>query len=256
MPARAPRLILQAQYSPLPVFAFRYDPVALEPASDVDPYVNRLLIAARPALPLEASVSARASTPWPLPNSDAAAEMTTGQTAWSSTCVRPGRGSSSACCSVAAKALVCSVRRMRNSPHHLSCGPVLALPVIRHLPQQIVFGPGQVDHFHDHLRPRTQCTRESWSGEPKRLSRGGGSASGIFGTCSGASGHGLSSCFDTYWPSKICGFRHWVCPRRVVTFLPVQSFRLGRPGRAAKLHAAQPASGQHAIRMQAATMPS
>lgn len=31
----------------------------------------------------------------------------------------------------------------------------------------------------------TQCTRDSLSGEPKRLSRGGGSASGIFGTCSG-----------------------------------------------------------------------
>ena len=34
---------------------------------------------------------------------------------------------------------------------------------------------------------RTQWTRESLSGEPKRLSRGGVLARGIFGTCSGAS---------------------------------------------------------------------
>jgi hypothetical protein len=34
---------------------------------------------------------------------------------------------------------------------------------------------------------RTQCTRDSFSGEPKRLSRGGGLASGMLATCSGAS---------------------------------------------------------------------
>ena len=137
-------------------------------------------------------------------------------------------------------------RRMRNQP------PAKGRPLSRSsmlLPRPLPAAP--------------QCIFDSLRGDPKRLSRGGkrlsrggGAARGIFGTCSGASGHGLSSCFDTYWPSKICGFRHWMCPRRVVTFLSVQSFRLDRPGRAAKLHPAQPASGQHAIRMPAATMPS
>ena len=43
-PRRAPRLILQAQYSILPVFAFRYAPVPAAAAAAVDAYVNRLLI--------------------------------------------------------------------------------------------------------------------------------------------------------------------------------------------------------------------
>jgi hypothetical protein len=37
--------MLAAQYSLLPIFAFRYTPVLLEPAPSVDRYVNRLLIA-------------------------------------------------------------------------------------------------------------------------------------------------------------------------------------------------------------------
>lgn len=41
---RAPRLVLQAQYSILPVFAFRYAPVPAACAA-LDAYVNRLLIA-------------------------------------------------------------------------------------------------------------------------------------------------------------------------------------------------------------------
>jgi hypothetical protein len=46
MPPRGrPRLMLAAQYSLLPIFAFRYTPVQLEPAPSVDRYVNRLLIA-------------------------------------------------------------------------------------------------------------------------------------------------------------------------------------------------------------------
>jgi len=45
VPTRAPRLILQAQYSLLPVFAFRYEPVEAQNTSDLDPYVTRLLIA-------------------------------------------------------------------------------------------------------------------------------------------------------------------------------------------------------------------
>jgi hypothetical protein len=40
-----PRLILQAQYSILPVYAFRYRPVAAR-ARSLDPYTNRLLITA------------------------------------------------------------------------------------------------------------------------------------------------------------------------------------------------------------------
>jgi hypothetical protein len=45
VPTREPRLILQAQYSVLPVFAFQYEPVEAQDASDLDPYVTRLLIA-------------------------------------------------------------------------------------------------------------------------------------------------------------------------------------------------------------------
>jgi hypothetical protein len=78
-----------------------------------------------------------------------------------------------------------TARRVWNRAHHLRSGLVLALPLIRHLPQQIIFGPSQVRHFHDHLWPN-QCTRDSFRGEPNRLSRGGGSASGMRGTRSGA----------------------------------------------------------------------
>lgn len=49
--ATRPRLILQAQYSILPVYAFSYAPVAVE-APRVDPYVNRLLL--KPAAELAA----------------------------------------------------------------------------------------------------------------------------------------------------------------------------------------------------------
>jgi hypothetical protein len=48
-PATKPRLILQAQYSLLPVFAFRYRPIALAAPPCVDSYVNRLLIANLPS---------------------------------------------------------------------------------------------------------------------------------------------------------------------------------------------------------------
>lgn len=44
-PAERPRLMLIAQYSLLPVFAFNYHPVTLRPRPTVDPYINRLLIA-------------------------------------------------------------------------------------------------------------------------------------------------------------------------------------------------------------------
>jgi hypothetical protein len=43
-PSGRPRLMLAAQYSLLPIYAFRYRPLALEPKPMVDPYVNRLLI--------------------------------------------------------------------------------------------------------------------------------------------------------------------------------------------------------------------
>ena len=44
VPRRAPRLILQAQYSLLPVFALRYDPLPIRVGQEIDRYVNRLLI--------------------------------------------------------------------------------------------------------------------------------------------------------------------------------------------------------------------
>ena len=44
VPRRAPRLILQAQYSLLPVYALRYDPVPIQVGRAFDRYVNRLLV--------------------------------------------------------------------------------------------------------------------------------------------------------------------------------------------------------------------
>lgn len=44
VPLARPRLILQVQYSLLPVFALLYRPVAAEPRPGLDPYVNRLLL--------------------------------------------------------------------------------------------------------------------------------------------------------------------------------------------------------------------
>lgn len=48
-PISRPRLILQAQYSLLPVFAFNYRPVSLPVAQAIDPYVNRLLVHPKPS---------------------------------------------------------------------------------------------------------------------------------------------------------------------------------------------------------------
>jgi hypothetical protein len=42
---------------------------------------------------------------------------------------------------------------MPHRSHDLPRGLVLALPLIRHLSQEVVFGPRQVGHFHDQLRP-------------------------------------------------------------------------------------------------------
>jgi hypothetical protein len=47
VPTCTPRLILQAQYSLLPVFAFRYEPPVQNVVSGLDAYVNRLLVAQR-----------------------------------------------------------------------------------------------------------------------------------------------------------------------------------------------------------------
>lgn len=44
-PSNRPRLMLVAQYSLLPVFAFKYHPLTMRPRPAVDPYVNRLIIA-------------------------------------------------------------------------------------------------------------------------------------------------------------------------------------------------------------------
>ena len=46
-PRHKPRLILQAQYSLLPIFAFEYEPVAHPAAHGLDAYVNRLLVVRR-----------------------------------------------------------------------------------------------------------------------------------------------------------------------------------------------------------------
>ncbi|WP_052403006.1 hypothetical protein [Muricoccus aerilatus] len=43
-PAGAPRLILQVQYSILPIFAFHYEPVPAPLHYSPDPYVNRLIV--------------------------------------------------------------------------------------------------------------------------------------------------------------------------------------------------------------------
>lgn len=43
-PTERPRLMLIAQYSLLPVYAFKYRPLALLPKPDVNPYVNRLIV--------------------------------------------------------------------------------------------------------------------------------------------------------------------------------------------------------------------
>lgn len=44
VPRRGPRLILQAQYSLLPVYALRYAPLPIPVGDEIDPYVNRLLV--------------------------------------------------------------------------------------------------------------------------------------------------------------------------------------------------------------------
>lgn len=55
MPPRAmPRLILQVQYSLLPVFAFRYEPVPAVLPGHLDAYVNRLMVAGPAAAGAEA----------------------------------------------------------------------------------------------------------------------------------------------------------------------------------------------------------
>jgi hypothetical protein len=53
VPTLAPRLILQAQYSLLPVFAFHYEPVEAEDTSDLDAYVTRLILRRRARSRLE-----------------------------------------------------------------------------------------------------------------------------------------------------------------------------------------------------------
>lgn len=44
-PIERPRLMLIAQYSLLPVYAFKYRPLAMLPRPAVDPYINRLIVA-------------------------------------------------------------------------------------------------------------------------------------------------------------------------------------------------------------------
>jgi hypothetical protein len=51
VPRQSPRLIIQAQYSLLPVFAFRYEPLSLPNLRNPDPYLLRLLLASGAASP-------------------------------------------------------------------------------------------------------------------------------------------------------------------------------------------------------------
>jgi len=46
-PTDQPRLMLQAQYSLLPVFAFLYEPISISPVRHIDRYINRLLLRSR-----------------------------------------------------------------------------------------------------------------------------------------------------------------------------------------------------------------
>jgi hypothetical protein len=46
VPSKRPRLLLQIQYSLLPVYAYRYQPLAYEGLERFDPYVNRLFLKA------------------------------------------------------------------------------------------------------------------------------------------------------------------------------------------------------------------
>jgi hypothetical protein len=47
-PSTSPRLILQVQYSLLPIFAFRYEPAKITGGALLDRYVNRLIVAPSP----------------------------------------------------------------------------------------------------------------------------------------------------------------------------------------------------------------
>jgi hypothetical protein len=66
---------------------------------------------------------------------------------------------------------------MRHGAHDLTRLLVLPLRLIRHLPQQVVFGPCQVGYLEDQLGPQPVDLPELQR-RAKRLSRGAGSASG------------------------------------------------------------------------------
>jgi len=55
---------------------------------------------------------------------------------------------------------------MRNGPHHLTRRLVLALALIRDLPQQVILGPGEVGHLNDHLWPHPMHARQLERSEP------------------------------------------------------------------------------------------
>jgi hypothetical protein len=75
---------------------------------------------------------------------------------------------------------------MRDLAPHFARRLVFAQPFIDDLAQQIVLGPGEEFDPGDELG-RTQRTRLSTSGGPKRVLRGGGASSGIRETASGCS---------------------------------------------------------------------
>src|SRR5262249_54766945 len=71
------------------------------------------------------------------------------------------------------------------APHDLSGRLILPLALVRDRPQKAAFCPCQVTSTT--RSGRTQCTRDSSSGEPNLFSRGGGSASGMRGVSRGLS---------------------------------------------------------------------
>src|SRR5215212_3081242 len=70
--------------------------------------------------------------------------------------------------------------RIGDPPNHLRGRLVLPLTLIRDLPQQVVFSPRRIGNLHDQLGPHPVHAGEL-QGRAKRLSRGGGSASGMLG---------------------------------------------------------------------------
>ena len=82
---------------------------------------------------------------------------------------------------------------------HIAWGFVLPQPFIDDVAQQAVGRPGQVSDFGDKLG-RTQCTRVSTSGLPKRVVFGGGTSTVILSEASGRSFFSKAVSSDSVMP--------------------------------------------------------